>query len=133
MDTGQARGTERLVLRIGAISATSRTVLTPSGSAPVNGARWTIKEGVSPRSRRWRRALPGAGSADTVELTVTVHGPGWQHTETVGPVTREEAAVIRARVTQARVLALRSVVWSTGTALHAPAAEVPGELAAPAR
>jgi hypothetical protein len=137
MEAVQARGTERLVLRIGEISATSRTVLTPSGSAPVNEARWTVKEAASPRSLGWRRALRRAASADaaalTVALTVTVRGPGWQHTETVGPATREEAAAIRATVTQARMLALRSVVWSPVTTSQPSPAEVPGGLTAPAR
>lgn len=133
MEEVQARGTERLLLRIGDISATSRTVLTPSGSAAVNDVRWTVKEGASPQSRVWRRARPGAGATGTVELTVTVTGPGWLHTETVGPATREEVAAIRARVTQARMLALRSVVWAPSPTGQAPAAQVHPGLATPAR
>ena len=132
MEAVQARGTERLILRIGAVSATSRTVLTPAGSAPVNDVRWTLKEQASPRRRVWRRTPTGAGATGSVQLTVTVHGPGWQHTEAVGPVTREEVAAVRARVTQARMLALRSVVWSPVT-VPDPAAQVSGEVAAPAR
>lgn len=112
MDTVQARGTERLVLAIGEISATYRTVLTPAGSAPVNDVTWTIKEDALAGTRPWRRALPGAGASPTVALTVTVSGPGWHYIESVGPATREEVAAVRARVTQARMLALRSVVWS---------------------
>ena len=132
MEAVQARGTERLVLRIGAISATSRAVLTPSGSAPVNDVRWTVKEAAPARSRVWRRALPSTGATRAVQLAVTAHGPGWQHTEAVGPVTGEEAAAVRARVTQARMLALRSVVWSPVATVPDPLAQVRGKVAAPA-
>ena len=140
METVQARGTERLVLAIGEITTTYRTVVTPSGRAPVNDVTWTIREETLPGARSWRRALPRAGASSTVRLTVTVSGPGWTHTEPLGPATREEAAAVRARVTQARMLALRSVVWSlAGTVPLAagPAplqdARAPEELAAAAR
>lgn len=133
MEAVQARGTERLLLRIGAISATSRAVLTPSGSAPVNDVRWTVKEEVSPRSRVWRRAVPGGGATGSVQLTVTVHGPGWQHTEAVGPVTGEEVAAVRAKVTQARMLALRAVVWCPVATVPASGARVREKVAAPRR
>ena len=129
----QARGTERLVLAIGEISATYRTVLTPAGRAAVNDVTWAIKEDAPPRGRAWLRGRPDPASAPTVGLTVTVTGPGWQHTETVGPATRDEVAAVRARVTQARMLALRSVVWSPVTSVQVSDARVPEKLAEPAR
>ena len=112
MEEVQARGTERLVLAIGEISATYRTVLTPAGRAPVNDVTWTIKEDTSPRALSWRRAVARAGAPDAVGLTVFVSGPGWEHVERLGAATQEEVATIRAKVTQARMLALRAVVWS---------------------
>ena len=131
MEAVHTGGTERLVLAIGAISATSRAVLTPSGSAPVNAVSWTVREEAPPRGRVWRRA--SAAAPDSVLLTVRVSGPGWQHVEKVGQLTREDAAAVRAKVTRARMLALRSVVWSPTTTRVPPAARVPGELVAPAR
>jgi hypothetical protein len=133
MEPMQARGTERLVLAIGAISATYRTVLTPAGSAPVNDVTWAIKEDVPPRGRAWLRALPGAAAPSTVGLSVTVTGPDWEHAEDLGPATRDEVAAVRARVTQARMLALRSVVWSPTTSVQVTAPRAPEELSEPAR
>jgi hypothetical protein len=133
METRQARGTERLVLAIGEISATYRAVLTPSGSAPVNDVTWTVREATPARGRVWRRATSGVSAPDAVHLTVTVSGPGWQHVERFGPATREEVATIRGRVTQARMLALRAVVWSRATTLQLQAPPVQDELAEPAR
>ena len=130
---GQGRGTERLVLAIGEISASYRTVLTPSGSAPVNDVTWTIREDLPARGRLWRRGSSGDASTSLVVLTVTVTGPGWQHVEKIGPATAEEAVAVRARVTQARMLALRSVVWSPATTVQLPPAEAQEGLAAPAR
>ena len=112
MEEEQARGTERVVLAIGEISATYRTVLTPAGRAPVNDVTWTIKEDTSPRGLSWRRAVARAGAPEPVGLTVIVSGPGWEHVERLGAATQEEVATIRAKVTQARMLALRAVVWS---------------------
>jgi hypothetical protein len=128
-----AHGTERLVLAIGQISASYRTVLTPSGSAPVNAVTWSIREDLPGRGRVWRRASSGDSAASLVLLTVTVTGPGWQHVERVGPATAEEAAAVRARVTQARMLALRAVVWPQVRAVQRPQARVRDEVAEPAR
>ena len=137
MEEVQARGTERLVLAIGEISATYRTVLTPSGRAPVNDVTWTIKEDAPPRTLLWRRALPRAGAdsgaPDAVSLTVTVSAPGWEHVERLAAATREEATTIRAKVTQARMLALRAVVWSPGRSVQLAPAGVEGKVAEPAR
>ncbi|WP_457253910.1 hypothetical protein [Pedococcus sp. P5_B7] len=137
MDTPRGQGTERLVLAIGEISASHRTVLTPAGSAPVNAVTWAIREETAPRGRGWRRALPGAGAPDTVALgvtlSVTVSGPGWRHTERVGPAGPEEVAAVRGKVTQARMLALRSVVWSPAAAAQVPAPPAHEEAAEPAR
>jgi hypothetical protein len=131
MEAAHRRGTERLILAIGAISASSRTVLTPAGSAPVNAVSWALREEASSRGRVWRRTP--AAAPGSVLLTVKVSGPDWEHVEQVGPVTREDAAAVRAKVTQARMLALRSVVWSLSDPLPLPAAQVPGEQMAPAR
>jgi hypothetical protein len=128
-----AHGTERLVLAIGQVSASYRTVLTPSGSAPVNAVTWSIREDLPGRGRVWRRASSGDSAASLVLLTVTVTGPGWQHVERVGPATAEEAAAVRARVTQARMLALRAVVWPQVRAVQRPQARVRDEVAEPAR
>ena len=133
METGHTRGTERLVLAIGEITATYRTVLTPSGSAPVNAVRWTVREAAPARGRMWRRTAPGEQAPHPVRLTVTVSGPGWQHVERLGPATREEVATVRGRVTQARMLALRAVVWSPATTAKVPARPVADGLVEPAR
>lgn len=133
MEELQARGTERLVLAIGEISATYRTVLTPSGRAPVNDVTWTIREDPPPRVLAWRRGATGLGATDPVGLTVTVSGPGWQHVERLRAATREEAAAIRAKVTQARMLALRAVVWSPVRSVQLAPVGVDGKVAGAAR
>jgi hypothetical protein len=134
MEELQPRGTERLVLAIGEISATHRMVLTPSGRAPVNAVRWTIREDAPPRVLAWRRAVAGSGTPEPGGgLTVTVSGPGWQHVERLGPATREDAAAIRAKVTQARMLALRAVVWSPLRSVQLVPAEAERKVVEPAR
>jgi hypothetical protein len=129
----QARGTERLVLAIGEISATYRTVLTPAGRAPVNDVTWTIKEDTSARALSWRRAVARTGAPDSVGLTVIVNGPGWEHVERLGAATREEVAAIRAKVTQARMLALRAVVWSPVRSVQLAAPRADAQVGEPAR
>jgi hypothetical protein len=129
----QQRGTERLVLAIGEISASYHTVWTPSGSAPVNDVSWTIGEDPPPRGRGWRRHLPGAGATNPVALTVTVTGPSWQHIEEVGPAQPDDVTAVRAKVTQARMLALRAVVWSLPRAVPLSATRGAHELVRPAR
>jgi hypothetical protein len=116
METAAGRRTERLVLAIGEISVTRSTVLTPAGTGPVNGVAWAIREDPTSRGAGWWRALSGAGAPGTVNLGVTVSGEGWEHTEWVPGAAREDVAATRAKVTQARMLALRSVVWSLGGA-----------------
>ena len=132
MDTMQQRGTERLVLAIGQITVSHHTVWTPSGSAPVNDVSWTIGEdaplGVGPGAAPSGRG----GAAEPVTLTVTVTGPGWQHIEDVGPARPEEVTAVRAKVTQARMLALRAVVWSLQRAVPLSASQG-GRRARPAR
>lgn len=104
-------GTERLLLAIGQVSATHRTVLTPSGTAPVNAVSWSLREEPTGRRRVWT-PRSGASPDPEVRLTVTVSGPGWEHTERVDAATPEEVSAVRAKVTQARMLALRAVVWA---------------------
>src|SRR5689334_10023198 len=137
MEEVQARGTERLVLAIGEISATYRTVLTPSGRAPVNDVTWTIKEDTPPRALPWRRAVAragaGSGAPAAVGLTVTVSAPGWEHVERLGAATPEEATAVRAKVTQARMLALRAVVWSPVRSVQLAPPGAAGKVAEPAR
>ena len=116
METAAGRRTERLVLAIGEISVTRSTVLTPAGSGPVNGVAWAIREDPSSRGAGWWHALSGAGATGTARVGVTVSGLGWEHTEWVPGATREDVAATRAKVTQARMLALRSVVWAFGDA-----------------
>lgn len=142
-------GTERLLLAIGEVSATHRTVLTPAGSAPVNAVSWSLREEPSGR-RVWPPRAGGVAPDGPVRLLVTVTGPGWQHTERFDAAGPEEVTAVRAKVTQARMLALRAVVWapprpadtvSTGpSALPLPlatvrvaTARVRGEVTEPAR